>query len=489
MIDKWEVWRDYDTPPSWYTDEEKKLHELTADKVLAEYSRDQLEQSWRWVLKELASLEIGSIPELNFEDIKKGDVSPEHVTKAKQAGCFVVRGVVDESESRALNDSLQKYLSAHSDTVSGWPAATPHIKQLYWTEAQVKLRANPNHLFLQEWLNKLWEQSSTKPQQNVSSSEPTHSTPLTYVDALRSVPGKESYVALGPHIDAGSLSRWLDDDYRHFYHDVFSGHPERLDLYRLKERSVCKQHLIPGPAHSSVLRTFQGWTCLTDVGPNKGGIWFYPRINLTVTYLLLRPFFKEVKSEEEITREHAESSESSHTSSSASDRLPTPDTAPVTPENGVHEEASSRGSKACSSSDSARALYLSSDNWEFCRPSYFPGTQSTMSQCLGNKTHPHLELTKRLVSIPDLTAGDSVWWHCDGIHAVEPNHLYGDDPAVVVYIASVPTTKSNIDYVKAQAETYRARKCPPDFYQSHDEVHEWDSNWMKGGEKAMMMDQ
>ncbi|KAB8280608.1 hypothetical protein BKA91DRAFT_117474 [Yarrowia lipolytica] len=438
MLDKWNTWKDYDSLPSWYTDEEQKLHELTADKVLGQYSRDQLERSWRWVLKELASFETEPIPQLNFDEIQRDAVGADHVARAKRAGCFIVRNVVSESESRELNHSLQTFLSEHSDAITGWPVEAPHIKQLYWTEAQVKLRAHPNHLLLQEWLNKLWEepgqQMSTNSQQNTS----TLATPLTYADALRSMPSKSTYPALGPHIDAGSLSRWLDDDYRHFYHDVFSGHPERLDLYRLKERSTCKQHVIPGPAHSSVLRTFQGWTCLTDVGENKGGIWFYPRVDLAVVYLLLRPFFEEIRSEEELA---------------------------------------------------ARARYLSAANWKFTRPSYFPGTQSISSQCLGNKSHPHLELTKRLVSIPDLSAGDSVWWHCDGIHAVDPNHLSGDDPAVVVYIASVPSTQPNIEYVREQAETFRARKCPPDFGQTFEEAHEWNPEWLRGGERAMMLDE
>lgn len=488
MLDKWNTWKDYDSLPSWYTDEEQKLHELTADKVLGQYSRDQLERSWRWVLKELASFETEPIPQLNFDEIQRDAVGADHVARAKRAGCFIVRNVVSESESRELNHSLQTFLSEHSDAITGWPVEAPHIKQLYWTEAQVKLRAHPNHLLLQEWLNKLWEepgqQMSTNSQQNTS----TLATPLTYADALRSMPSKSTYPALGPHIDAGSLSRWLDDDYRHFYHDVFSGHPERLDLYRLKERSTCKQHVIPGPAHSSVLRTFQGWTCLTDVGENKGGIWFYPRVDLAVVYLLLRPFFEEIRSEEELVREATGSTDPTLNLTANSDGLPTPDTTPGTPEDDSSDAKYGATLKSRDAAEAARARYLSAANWKFTRPSYFPGTQSISSQCLGNKSHPHLELTKRLVSIPDLSAGDSVWWHCDGIHAVDPNHLSGDDPAVVVYIASVPSTQPNIEYVREQAETFRARKCPPDFGQTFEEAHEWNPEWLRGGERAMMLD-
>lgn len=490
MLNKWDTWKDYVTLPEWYTDEEKKLHELTGDKVLAEYSRDQLERSWKWVLKELASFETQPIPDFNFQDVKAGNISSDHVTKAKQAGCFIIRNVVDQSEARDLNLSLQEFLKSHSDSITGWPVEAPHIKQLYWTEAQVKLRANPNHLLLQEWLNNLWEepaQQSSAYSTNAQQTKTALATPLTYADALRSVPPKSSYPALGPHIDAGSLSRWFDDDYRKFYDDVFSGHPERLDLYRLKERSTCKQHIIPGQSHSSVLRTFQGWTCLTDVGENKGGIWFYPRVDLAAAYMLLRPFFKEIKSEAEVeaASRDADGSRAAESAGLNSEGLPTPQTTPGTPEDEDHKFADSVKSRAA---ESARAKYLSASNWTFHKPSYFPGTQSTHSQCLGNKSHPHLELTKRLVSIPDLSAGDSVWWHCDGIHAVEPNHLSGDDPAVVVYIASVPSTEPNLDYAKQQAEAYKARKCPPDFGQTFAETHEWNKEWMAGGEVPMLLD-
>ncbi|KAG5363765.1 hypothetical protein CJU89_2949 [Yarrowia sp. B02] len=445
MLDKWKTWEDYATPPEWFAGKEKELHASAAEAVLSKYSPAQLEKSWKWVLEQLKNSEAEDIPDLKMADVAAGKVSQQTIERAKKAGCFVVRGVVEPSEARDLNQSLQTYIADNKDTISGWPVEEPHIKQLYWTEAQVRLRAHKNHLVLQKWLNELWEDGQ----------ESEMTTPLTYADALRSMPAGATYPALGPHIDAGSLSRWTDDSYRDFYDAVFSGEPEKLDLYRLKDRSVCKQDAIPGPAHSSVLRTFQGWTCLTDVGEKKGGIWFYPRLDLAITYLLLRPFFTEIKSEEELANDSG---------------LPTP-------------EPEAREDK----SRDVESAYLSPSNWKFAKPEYFPGTNSINSQMLGNKAHPHLELQKRLVSIPDLQGGDSVWWHCDGIHAVEPNHTGGPDPAVVVYIASVPTTEKNVEYLSKQAESYKARTYPPDFHQTHPEVHGWDKEWVKGGEEAMLL--
>ena len=58
--------------------------------------------------------------------------------------------------------------------------------------------------------------------------------------------------------------------------------------------------------------------------------------------------------------------------------------------------------------------------------------------------------------------GDQVWWHCDGVHAVESEHN-GKNPSSVLYIPSVPLTEANARYVKEQREHYLGRIPPPDF--------------------------
>lgn len=397
---------------------------------MSEYSPDQLEKSWKWVLHALEKPSCSSsIPVVTFEDISSGAVTEKQIADAKLAGCFVVKDVIPTEEATSLNSTLQTYLKENKTLITGWPREKPYIKELYWTEAQVRLRSHPNQLHLQRWLNELW-------------TEGPEAEPLTYADALRSVPPGSTYSALGPHVDAGSLSRWCDGTYRGYYGAVFGGDAEHLDLYRLKDRQDCRQNAIEGPAHSSVLRTFQGWTCLTPVGKDRGGIYFYPGAALTISYILLRPFFREVKPVEDFATE---------------------------------------------------AEYLAADNWKFNPDTeYFPGSLSISSQHLGVKSHPHLRFKSRLVSIPDLNPGDTVWWHCDGIHAVEPNHAVNSEdpetlPAVVVYIPAVPTTPGNCDYVKRQAECYKEGRCPPDFAQANAETHGSPTHWMSGGEKAMLL--
>ena len=104
-------------------------------------------------------------------------------------------------------------------------------------------------------------------------------------------PGIPLY-GLGPHIDAGSLSRWAEPNYRSTYDAVWEGHPEDLDLYDLSKRKDSKQAFFTGNAHSRVLRAFQGWTALTSAGPGEGSLMLYPYAKWTMAHVLLRPFFK-----------------------------------------------------------------------------------------------------------------------------------------------------------------------------------------------------
>lgn len=66
-----------------------------------------------------------------------------------------------------------------------------------------------------------------------------------------------------------------------------------------------------------------------------------------------------------------------------------------------------------------------------------------------------------MVPIPHMEAGDSVWWHADMIHAVEPLHN-GTHDSSVLYIAAVPTTKDNVRYIEQQAKDFRNGVAPED---------------------------
>ncbi len=81
--------------------------------------------------------------------------------------------------------------------------------------------------------------------------------------------------------------------------------------------------------------------------------------------------------------------------------------------------------------------------------------------------HPHL--VQGLCSIPDIQAGDSVWWHCDVIHAVAPvtdQHGWGN----VMYIPAAPLCNKNRAYAQEVYHALEAGNSPGDFPRENYEV-------------------
>lgn len=88
----------------------------------------------------------------------------------------------------------------------------------------------------------------------------------------------------------------------------------------------------------------------------------------------------------------------------------------------------------------------------------FPGSQMGKTQELSEITHPHLQLSRTMLSVPRVDPGDQIYcechsyhpiiwvWerrhtlgHCDLIHAVEGLHG-GQSDSSVLYIPAVPLT-------------------------------------------------
>ena len=79
---------------------------------------------------------------------------------------------------------------------------------------------------------------------------------------------------------------------------------------------------------------------------------------------------------------------------------------------------------------------------------------------VSEKWHP--ELIQGLCSIPELRAGDSVWWHCDVIHAVAPvenQQGWGN----VMYIPAAPWCDKNAACAANVARALAAGASPNDF--------------------------
>ncbi|KAI1615027.1 hypothetical protein EDD37DRAFT_398968 [Exophiala viscosa] len=369
--------------------------------IVDKYGKDAIVQSWLKVCKELesvtdniASQGSAAIPELQFDDLFS--LSPEKKTQLKNTGCFVVRNVFSKEQADQWFSDLKEYVAANRSSIKGWPVETPFILNLYYSPTQIAARSHPNQLKLSEELNSWWHDDTGK----------TSPEPLSYADGVRIRPPGVQFRGLGPHIDAGSLSRWADPTYQSVYSAVFSGHPEHLDNYDLTIRKNANQALFPGSAHSRVFRSFQAWTALTSAGPGEGSLMLYPNVKYTIAYLLLRPFFQAPSSEEDV---------------------------------------------------------MDASKWTFDPESpWFPGTFRMDSQLLSPSSHPHLRLRECMVSVPHMNPGDTVWWHADMCHAVEVEHE-GDHDASVTYIAATPRTEQNMSYVKGQLEDFLKGVPPEDF--------------------------
>lgn len=90
----------------------------------------------------------------------------------------------------------------------------------------------------------------------------------------------------------------------------------------------------------------------------------------------------------------------------------------------------------------------------------------TPKQVLPISEQWHPLLMRALTPIPNLQAGDSVWWHCDVVHAVAPvqnQQGWGN----VMYIPAAPDCDKNRAYASAMVEDWQAGKSPADFPAEH----------------------
>ncbi|KAG4263122.1 hypothetical protein FPRO03_10485 [Fusarium proliferatum] len=423
-IRQWPAWPEYTSENAASSKDPEFLEVKKA--IISEYGAEALQQSWIKVCKELERItdeiiEKGNtiIPVFDTQQIIEDGFLPEQEAKIKRIGSFVCRNTVPHEKATTLYSDLKTYVADNKDSIQAWPKESPSMLVLYNSPTQNTLRSHPDHLKLQRKLNELWKYSA----------EDTSPDALVYLDGIRDRAPGQPFLGLGPHIDAGSLCRWADPTYRKVYDKIFSGRPEDHDAYDLDARKNANQELYKGPAHSTVLRTFQGWTALTPTAPREGTIMIYPNVKTVIAYLLLRPFFN-----------------------------------PPADLNHI----------------------MDAEKWTFDDlTGWFPGTMKPESQRLSRSSHPHLRLEECLVHMPEVRPGDTVWWHCDVsgsflmisaqlsdtnfkvCHAVDTEHL-GTNNASVAFIAACPTTPSNESYVKEQLHATLEGRPSADYADGND---------------------
>lgn len=330
---------------------------------------DKLTASWNRLLTALkqenaivAKTGPAIIPEVRFNHLDTDLAS--QASEIKKRGAAVIRGVIPEDEARSYKFEIEEYVHRNPHT-RGFPAHNPQVIELYWSAPQMKARTHPNLLATQTALmTKLWHVGSD-PTAPISLR-----VPLSYADRLRIRQPGDAHFALGPHQDGGSVERWEREGYGAgggVYGDVFAGDWERYDPFDAAGRVGAVTNLYDGLGACSMFRMFQGWLAISRSGPEQGTLLVNPLLKESTSYALLRPFFRPVKGLAEL--------------------------------------------------DGNKEAFLDKENWKFTAgeemTSELQGATPGHGQEFPEGLHPHLELEKTMVHIPEVRPGDFVVWHCD----------------------------------------------------------------------------
>jgi hypothetical protein len=243
---------------------------------------------------------VSPVPQLDFDAL-------DHVTDAQRdhiraRGCLVIRNVFDDARVAAWNAGLAEYLDANrylerlkssgavDDYFGTLASAKPQIYGVYWSRAQMEARTDPAMSKARGFLNGLWRFAG--PDGEVC--DPRRD--LIYADRVRFREPGDSSLGLSPHVDAGSIERWIDPAYNgKVYRHVFGGDLARYRAFDAWGRTEIQE--IPSPAVCRMFRTFQGWTALTAQGPNDGTLQLLPVADAMV-WMLLRALQDDVPEDE-----------------------------------------------------------------------------------------------------------------------------------------------------------------------------------------------
>ena len=240
-------------------------------------------------IEEIVSRCESPIPEIIFHDLSSAD--NDFAERVRKRGCVIIRNVFSQSRVDQWNENLMDYVRKNNyfdkqaqkagmdKYFSTLASGKPQILGLYWSRPQMEARTSLQMAELRSWLNRLWKWESEigavfNPDQE-----------CLYADRLRQREPGDKTLGLSPHIDGGSVERWLDDGYRNVYRHIFSGQIEQYDPFDAAYRTTSAE--IPSPAVCSMFRTYQGWTALTRQGPGDGTLNLVPIAN-AMGWILLR---------------------------------------------------------------------------------------------------------------------------------------------------------------------------------------------------------
>ena len=227
------------------------------------------------------------VPELDYRDIRDGKVSDAARQSIRNSGCAVIRGVFPAASASGWFAELGEYLETNryqerevekrslDKYFSSLKAGTPQIFNVYWSRPQVMARQDAKLAETRAFLDRLWKYDGMF--------DPDRQ--CTYADRVRRRQPGDKTLGISPHMDAGTVERWIDPGYQKVYEPIFAGDWRGHDAFDARHRLNTRE--IPSPAVCSMFRTYQGWTALTRQGPRDGTLRLIP-IAAGIAYVLLR---------------------------------------------------------------------------------------------------------------------------------------------------------------------------------------------------------
>jgi len=248
--------------------------------------RDSVSRAVDIVLREVAAGRA-VVPELDYRDIRNNTV-PEAIRQSiRKSGCAVVRGVFPADLAGEWFAQVGEYLETnHYEELEGekrsldkyfsaLKAGKPQVFNVYWSKPQVMARQDARLAETRGFLDRLWKYEGVfNPDRQ-----------CTYADRVRRRQPGDKTLGLSPHMDAGTVERWIDPGYQQVYENIFAGNWRGYDPFDATHRLETQE--IPSPAVCSMFRTYQGWTALTRQGPKDGTLRLIP-IAEGIAYVLLR---------------------------------------------------------------------------------------------------------------------------------------------------------------------------------------------------------
>jgi hypothetical protein len=230
------------------------------------------------------------IPVVEYAEVAAGSVTPQMISKIKDSGACVVRNTFPREQALAWDEEIRNYVEenglnerlakAAEDKYFGTlAAAKPQIYGIYWSRPQVQARQSESLTRVRTFLNRLWRAESEGRRHFDPDEVPV------YADRIRRRPPGSTSLGLSPHVDGGSVERWLEPNFRNAYRHVLSGNWREYDVFDAAWRTDVQE--FPSPAVCSMFRTFQGWTALTRQGKGDGTLQLIPIAN-SMAYVLLR---------------------------------------------------------------------------------------------------------------------------------------------------------------------------------------------------------